>query len=116
MAFTVVDEYPAHAFGGGCFACASPRRNDKYRPTGEMLVDLGPLVDTVTDLDGNIHGFKVPILCETCIRELTAMTGGITPEQIDRDNLDHWKARAVAAEKDAAQLRSVLDRVNRVTA
>ena len=116
MAFTVVDEYPAHTFGGGCFSCMSPRRNDKYRPTGEMLVDLGPLVDTVQDLDGTIHGFKVPIICETCIRELTALIGGITPEQIDRDNIDHWKARAMVAEKDAEQLRKVLERVNSVTA
>ena len=116
MAFTVVDEFDDKAFGGGCFGCGSPRRNQEYRPQGEMLVDLGPLVDCVEDLDGNLHGFKKPILCETCIRELTTLIGGLVPEQIDRDNLDHWQARAKQAESRVKDLEELMTMFKELTA
>lgn len=114
MAFTVVAEYDDKTFGGGCFTCGAPRRNQAFREGGEMLVDLGPLVDTVEDLDGNLHGFKKPIICETCIRELTALIGGITPDKIERDNVDHWKTRAIQAEKDAKDLRDLIRKMQEV--
>ena len=111
MAFTIVDEFDDKAFGGGCFGCGSPRRNEEYRATGEMLVDLGSLVDCVEDLDGNLHGFKKPILCETCIRELTTLIGGLTPDQIEKDTLADWKARAVAAEARVKDLEALVTMV-----
>ena len=116
MAFTVVHEYDDKTFGGGCFTCGAPRRNQSFRPGGEMLIDLGPLVDTVEDLDGNLHGFKKPIICETCLRELAAMVGCITPTQIDRDNIDHLKAENARLSKRVNELEGVMDLFREVSA
>jgi hypothetical protein len=114
MAFSFVHEYDAQTFGGACFSCGAPRRNTLYNPTGERLIDLGPIVDTVMDLEGNIHGFKKPVICETCVRELTVMIGGTVADQIDRDNIEHWKARALSAEKEMTRLTNLFSRIQQV--
>jgi hypothetical protein len=115
MAFTVVGEYDDKAFGGGCFTCWAPRRNQSFRPSGEVLIDLGPLVDTVEDLDGNLHGFKKPVICETCVRELATMVGCITPTQIERDNIDHLQVENKRLTKRVSELEEVMDRFREVT-
>lgn len=112
MAFSFVHEYDDQTFGGACCSCSAPRRNG----IGERLVDLGPLVDVVQDLDGNIFGFKKLIMCETCINELTTMVGGTPRDRIERDNVEHWKHRALTAEKDAARVHSILERMQKITA
>jgi hypothetical protein len=116
MAFTVTHEYDDKTFGGGCFTCGAPRRNQQFRPGGEMLIDLGPLVDTVEDLDGNLHGFKKPIICETCVRELAVMVGCITPTQVERDNIDHLKVENSRLTKRVNELEGVMDRFREVSA
>lgn len=114
MAFTIVPEYDDKTFGGGCFTCGAPRRNQSFREGGELLIDLGPLVDTVEDLDGNIHGFKKPIICETCIRELAAMVGCVTPDRIERDNIDHLRHENKQLTKRVSELEGVMDRFREV--
>jgi hypothetical protein len=121
MAFTVIGEYdalhrgPGEQQGGVCFTCGAPRRNQMYRPGGELVVDLGPTVDHVTDLDNRVHSFRKVAVCETCIRELTVIAGGVVQDQVDRDNVEHWKARALQAEKDLEQRNKVIGQMQRIS-
>lgn len=83
MSFTVIDEYPGNAASPtgspGCFTCGAPKRHPH-----EFLIDLGTDTDQVKDLDGEVHGFKRPILCENCVRELITLIGGMEPEKAAR--------------------------------
>ena len=95
MAFTLVDEFPAHPRSNGtCFTCHAARRPK------DRLVDLGVTTNEIVDLDDNIHGFTQPTICESCILELATMMGCISPEKTAE-----LGARLIAAEDERDMLR-----------
>lgn len=95
MPFTLIDEFPEYPRGNGtCFTCRAARR------PSERVVDLGVTTDEIHDLDGNVHGFTQPAICEACILELATMMGCISPKKTAE-----LGARLMAAEDEANLLR-----------
>ena len=101
MPFTLVDEFPAHPRSNGtCFTCHTARRPK------DRLVDLGVTTDEIVDLDGNIHGFTQPTICESCILELATMMGCIAPNKVQE-----LGARLISAEDERDRLRTKLNQL-----
>lgn len=101
MPFTLIDEFPEYPRGRGvCFTCHAARRPN------ERVVDLGVTTDEIVDLDGNIHGFTQPAICESCILELATMMGCISPEKTAELGI-----RLIAAEDERDRLRNKLNQL-----
>jgi len=69
-----IPEYPANAVKHGCCRCGASRRPE------ERLIDLNLITNEIEDLEGNVYGFEVAIICETCIREFAGNIGCAMPE------------------------------------
>lgn len=84
----LTDEYPHNAASPtnqpGCFICGTPKRTsgpEARHPGGELLVNLGVSTDEVQELSGEVHSYKVAVICESCVREVAALIGCADPER-----------------------------------
>lgn len=104
MGFELIPDFPGPPHGTAtCFTCHKPRYDSH-----EKIIDLGVITDEVQDLDGNLHGYTKPAMCESCVNALIALVGGYDPKTAQR-----LRDTVMAAEGRAEQYRLELEKLKR---